>query len=157
MKATHRRNRCIIIAMEETTMPPTVPLLDLPFLAELTAFRRDIHAHPELAFDEKRTAELVARELERHGVEVHRGIAGTGVVGVVRAGTSSRMIGLRADMDALPLVEMNEFPHHSRHPGKMHACGHDGHTAMLLGAARWLAAHPDFDGSVAFIFQPAEE
>ena len=123
-------------------MPPTVPLLDLPFLAELTAFRRDIHAHPELAFDEKRTAELVARELERYGVEVHRGLAGTGVVGVVRAGTSSRMIGLRADMDALPLVEMNEFPHRSRHPGKMHACGHDGHTAMLLGAARWLAAQP---------------
>ena len=113
-------------------MPSTLPLLDLPFLAELTAQRRDIHAHPELAFSEDRTADLVARELERYGLEVHRGLAKTGVVGVLRAGTSSRMIGLRADMDALPLAEMNEFPHHSRHAGKMHACGHDGHTAMLL-------------------------
>jgi hippurate hydrolase len=138
-------------------MPPTLPLLELPFLAELTAQRRDIHAHPELAFDESRTADLVARELERYGLEVHRGIAKTGVVGVLRAGSSPRMIGLRADMDALPLAEMNEFPHHSRHPGKMHACGHDGHTAMLLGAARYLAAHPDFDGIAVFIFQPAEE
>jgi len=138
-------------------MPPTLSPLDLPFLAELTAQRRDIHAHPELAFDENRTAELVARELERYGLEVHRGIAKTGVVGVLRAGTSSRMIGLRADMDALPLAELNEFPHHSRHAGKMHACGHDGHTAMLLGAARYLAAKPEFDGVAVFIFQPAEE
>ena len=138
-------------------MPPTLPLLELPFLAELTAQRRDIHAHPELAFDEYRTADLVARELERYGLEVHRGIARTGVVGVLRAGTSSRMIGLRADMDALPLAEMNEFPHHSKHQGKMHACGHDGHTAMLLGAARYLATHRDFDGTAVFIFQPAEE
>lgn len=138
-------------------MPPTLPLLELPFLAELTAQRRDIHAHPELAFDENRTADLVARQLERYGLEVHRGIAKTGVVGVLRAGSSPRMIGLRADMDALPLAEMNEFPHHSRHPGKMHACGHDGHTAMLLGTARYLAAHPDFDGIAVFIFQPAEE
>ncbi len=138
-------------------MPATLPLLELPFLAELTAQRRDIHAHPELAFDEYRTADLVASELTRHGLEVHRGIARTGVVGVLKAGTSPRMIGLRADMDALPLAELNEFPHHSRHPGKMHACGHDGHTAMLLGAARHLAAHPDFDGTVVFIFQPAEE
>lgn len=138
-------------------MPPTLPLLDLPFLAELTAQRRDIHAHPELAFDENRTADLVARELENYGLEVHRGIAKTGVVGVLRAGTSAKMIGLRADMDALPLSELNEFPHHSKHPGKMHACGHDGHTAMLLGAARYLAANPDFDGIAVFIFQPAEE
>lgn len=138
-------------------MPPTVPLLELPFLAELTAQRRDIHAHPELAFDEHRTADLVAAELTRYGLEVHRGIAKTGVVGVLRAGTSGRMIGLRADMDALPLCEMNEFPHHSRYQGKMHACGHDGHTAMLLGAARYLAGHPDFDGIAVFIFQPAEE
>jgi hippurate hydrolase len=93
----------------------------------------------------------------RYGIEVHRGIAKTGVVGVIRAGTSQRMIGLRADMDALPLAELNEFPHHSRHAGKMHACGHDGHTAMLLGAARYLAASPDFDGIAVFIFQPAEE
>ena len=138
-------------------MPPTLPLLELPFLAELTALRRDIHAHPELAFNENRTADIVARELERHGLEVHRGIAKTGVVGVLRAGTSSRMLGLRADMDALPLCELNEFPHHSKHQGKMHACGHDGHTAMLLGAARYLADNPDFDGIAVFIFQPAEE
>ncbi|WP_043420645.1 M20 aminoacylase family protein [Azonexus hydrophilus] len=138
-------------------MTPTIPLPDLPFLAELTALRRDIHAHPELAFDEYRTADIVARELERYGLVVHRGLARTGVVGVLKAGNSSRMIGLRADMDALPLAEMNEFPHHSKHPGKMHACGHDGHTAMLLGAARYLASHPDFDGTVVFIFQPAEE
>ncbi|PKO35557.1 MAG: amidohydrolase [Betaproteobacteria bacterium HGW-Betaproteobacteria-7] len=138
-------------------MPATPPLLELPFLAELTAQRRDIHAHPELAFDEYRTADMVARELERYGLEVHRGIARTGVVGVLRAGDSSKMIGLRADMDALPLAEMNEFPHHSKHQGKMHACGHDGHTAILLGAARYLATHRDFDGTVVFIFQPAEE
>ena len=138
-------------------MPPALPLLDLPFLAELTALRRDIHAHPELAFNENRTADIVARELERYGLEVHRGIAKTGVVGVLRAGTSQKMVGLRADMDALPLAELNEFPHHSKHQGKMHACGHDGHTAMLLGAARYLALHPDFDGIAVFIFQPAEE
>ena len=138
-------------------MPPTLPLLELPFLAELTALRRDIHAHPELAFNENRTADIVARELERYGLEVHRGIAKTGVVGVLRAGTSSRMLGLRADMDALPLCELNEFPHHSKHQGKMHACGHDGHTAMLLGAARYLADNPDFDGIAVFIFQPAVE
>jgi len=134
-----------------------VKLLDLPFLAELVALRRDIHAHPELAFDESRTSDRVAAELERYGLEVHRGIAKTGVVGVLRAGTSQRMIGLRADMDALPLAELNEFPHHSRHPGKMHACGHDGHTALLLGAARYLAENPNFDGIAVFIFQPAEE
>ncbi|OMG56219.1 peptidase M20 [Azonexus hydrophilus] len=138
-------------------MSPNIPLPDLPFLAELTALRRDIHAHPELAFDEYRTADIVARELQRYGLEVHRGMARTGVVGVLKAGTSTRMIGLRADMDALPLAEMNEFPHHSKHPGKMHACGHDGHTAMLLGAARHLALNPDFDGTAVFIFQPAEE
>ncbi|WP_371323829.1 M20 aminoacylase family protein [Dechloromonas sp. ZY10] len=134
---------------------PHAPIF--PFLAELTALRRDIHAHPELAFDEHRTADLVASELESYGLEVHRGIARTGVVGVLRAGSSGRMIGLRADMDALPLPELNEFPHRSKHPGKMHGCGHDGHTAMLLGAARHLAAHPDFDGVAVFIFQPAEE
>ncbi len=132
-------------------------LLAIPFLAELAALRRDIHAHPELAFHEERTAGIVARELERYGLEVHSGLARTGVVGVLRAGSGRRMIGLRADMDALPLTELNEFPHHSRHPGRMHAWGHDGHTALLLGAARYLAEHPDFDGTVVFIFQPAEE
>ncbi len=134
---------------------PAIPRF--PFLDELAALRRDLHAHPELAFQETRTADIVARELERYGLEVHRGLAKTGVVGVLKAGNSPRMIGLRADMDALPLTELNEFPHHSKQPGKMHACGHDGHTAMLLGAARHLAENPDFDGTVAFIFQPAEE
>ena len=138
-------------------MAATFPLLDLPFLSELTAIRRDIHAHPELAFDEYRTADIVARELQAYGLEVHRGMARTGVVGVLKVGSSSRMIGLRADMDALPLAELNQFPHHSKHAGKMHACGHDGHTAMLLGAARYLAENPDFDGTAVFIFQPAEE
>lgn len=131
--------------------------LHLPFLSELVALRRDIHAHPELAFREHRTADIVVKELQRYGLSVQTGIAGTGVVGVLKAGNSARMIGLRADMDALPLDELNEFPHHSRHPGRMHACGHDGHTAMLLGAARYLADNPDFDGTAVFIFQPAEE
>ena len=125
--------------------------------AALTNLRRDIHAHPELAFDEHRTAALVADRLEAAGIETHRGIGRTGVVGVIRAGSSKRAIGLRADMDALPMQERNTFPHHSKHPGRMHACGHDGHTAMLLGAAEHLARHPDFDGTVVFIFQPAEE
>jgi amidohydrolase len=135
-------------------------ILDLPFLADLVAIRRDIHAHPELAFNEARTAEIVARELAAYGLEVHRGLARTGVVGVLRKGDSGRTIGLRADMDALPLHEKNDFDHRSRHPGQMHACGHDGHSTMLLGAARYLAEHRDsldFDGTVYFIFQPAEE
>jgi amidohydrolase len=132
-------------------------LLELPFLAELATLRRDIHAHPELAFHEMRTADIVAAELARHGLQVHRGLAKTGVVGVLKAGSSRRMIGLRADMDALPLDELNEFPHRSRNQGRMHACGHDGHTAILLGAARYLAQHRDFDGTAVFIFQPAEE
>ena len=132
-------------------------MLNLPFLHELTALRRDLHAHPELAFNEQRTSDIVAAELAKYGLAVHRGLAGTGVVGVLKAGQSGKMIGLRADMDALPLNELNEFPHHSRLPGKMHACGHDGHTAMLLGAARYLANNPDFDGTAVFIFQPAEE
>ncbi len=134
-------------------------LLDLPFLADITAIRRDIHAHPELAFEESRTADVVAQALESYGIEVHRGLAGTGLVGVIKGtgGNSPRMIGLRADMDALPMPELNTFEHRSRHQGKMHACGHDGHTAMLLGAARYLSEHRDFDGTVVFIFQPAEE
>jgi len=125
--------------------------------ARLTAWRRDIHAHPELAFEERRTADLVASALEKAGIEMHRGLAGTGVVGILKAGTRERAIGLRADMDALPLNEQNGFPHRSKHEGKMHACGHDGHTAMLLGAAEYLAATRNFDGTVYFIFQPAEE
>jgi amidohydrolase len=127
------------------------------FHDELTAFRRDIHAHPELGFDESRTAERVAQALESYGIEVHRGVGKTGVVGVLKAGSSRRSIGLRADMDALPIQEANTFDHRSQHAGRMHACGHDGHTTMLLGAARYLAATRHFDGTVHFIFQPAEE
>ena len=135
-------------------------LLDISFLADLVALRRDIHAHPELAFHETRTSDIVARELAAYGLEVHRGLAKTGVVGVLRKGSGGRAIGLRADMDALPVEEKNEFAHCSRHAGKMHACGHDGHTTLLLGAARYLAENKDvldFDGTVYFIFQPAEE
>jgi amidohydrolase len=130
----------------------------LPALTpKIAAFRRDIHAHPELAFDEKRTSEKVASYLDGIGLEVHRGIARTGVVARLALGSSQRAIGLRADMDALPLTELNSFPHHSTHAGKMHACGHDGHTAMLLGAAEVLSRLRSFDGTVYFIFQPAEE
>ena len=126
--------------------------------ARLTDIRRDLHAYPELAFAEHRTADLVARHLESLGIEVHRGLGQTGVVGVVRgAGRGLRAIGLRADMDALSIQERNDFEHQSRHAGCMHACGHDGHTTMLLGAAEALVAHPDFDGTVYLIFQPAEE
>ncbi|MEO7338743.1 MAG: M20 aminoacylase family protein [Caldimonas sp.] len=128
-----------------------------PLHADMTAWRRDIHAHPELGFKETRTADLVARELESFGIEVQRGIGRTGVVGTLRAGSSDRSVGLRADMDALPIVEANAFAHRSTHDGVMHACGHDGHTAMLLGAARYLADTRRFDGVVHFIFQPAEE
>jgi len=123
-------------------------------------WRRDIHAHPELCFDERRTADLVAQRLTEWGIPVHRGLARTGVVGIVHGrdgGACGRAIGLRADMDALPLQELNTFEHASRHAGRMHACGHDGHTAMLLAAARHLAAHREFDGTVYLIFQPAEE
>ena len=127
---------------------------------EIVALRREIHAHPELNYEEVRTAALVARQLERWGVEVHRGIATTGVVGLIQGrdgGRSGRAVGLRADMDALPIQEHNSFAHASTLPGKMHACGHDGHTAMLLAAARHLAATRRFDGTVVLIFQPAEE
>ena len=123
----------------------------------MVALRRDLHAHPELCFEEVRTAQVVAQRLAHWGIPVIRGLAGTGVVGVLRAGTSGRAIGLRADMDALPIQESNTFAHASQHAGRMHACGHDGHTAMLLAAAQHLSAHPDFDGTVYFIFQPAEE
>jgi hippurate hydrolase len=125
--------------------------------AEIQSIRRDIHAHPELRFEEQRTSALVARTLESWGIEVHRGIGGTGVVGVIRNGSSRRSIGLRADMDALPIQEQNQFAHRSTFAGKMHACGHDGHTAMLLAAARHLAEQRPFAGTVVLIFQPAEE
>jgi len=124
---------------------------------ELTGWRRDIHAHPELGFEENRTAGLVADRLRAFGCEVHTGIGKTGVVGVLRAGSGKAAVGLRADMDALPIQEANSFAHRSKRDGKMHACGHDGHTTMLLGAAKVLAETKNFDGTVNFIFQPAEE
>jgi hippurate hydrolase len=125
--------------------------------AELTAFRQDLHAHPELGMAEFRTAEKVASALEALGIEVHRGVGGTGVVGVLRNGSGNRAIGLRADMDALPMEELNDVPYRSTVKGAMHACGHDGHTTMLLGAAKYLAETRNFDGIVHFIFQPGEE
>ncbi len=121
------------------------------------AIRRDIHAHPELGFEEHRTAEIVAHLLQEWGIEVHRSVAGTGVVGVLRSGHGSRTIGLRADMDALPLQELNKFEHRSTHDNQMHACGHDGHTTMLLAAAWHLSQTRNFSGTVNFVFQPAEE
>ena len=139
------------------------PKLIEPILAQaasLTALRRDIHAHPELCYEEVRTADLVAARLTEWGIAVHRGMGVTGVVGIVHGrdgGRSGRAVGLRADMDALPMTEFNTFAHASQHAGKMHACGHDGHTAMLLAAAQHLAKHRNFDGTVYLIFQPAEE
>ncbi|MEX0637706.1 MAG: M20 aminoacylase family protein [Burkholderiales bacterium] len=128
------------------------------FHAELVHIRRDIHAHPELAFEEKRTSQLVADKLAEWGIEVHRGLAKTGVVGVIRGRKDGeRAIGLRADMDCLPMHETAAVPHRSTAPGRMHACGHDGHTTMLLGAARYLVQTRNFAGTVNLIFQPAEE
>jgi amidohydrolase len=125
--------------------------------ASIVAVRRDIHAHPELSFKEVRTSDLIAARLTEWGIPIHRGLGTTGVVGIVKNGTSSRAVGLRADMDALPMQEFNTFPHASQHAGKMHACGHDGHVAMLLAAAKHLAKNRHFDGTVYLIFQPAEE
>ncbi|MGE0423447.1 MAG: M20 aminoacylase family protein [Reyranellaceae bacterium] len=127
------------------------------FASDLTAWRRDIHAHPELGFEEERTSAIVASKLKEFGCEVTTGIGKTGVVGTIRVGNNPRAVGLRADMDALPMDETNTFDHASKHKGRMHACGHDGHTTMLLGAARHLAKTRNFDGTVHFIFQPAEE
>ncbi len=127
------------------------------YQAELTAIRHDIHAHPELGLEEYRTADLVASKLEEWGIEVHRGVGKTGVVGVLRNGNGQGAVGLRADMDALPMREATGLPYASQTPGLMHACGHDGHTTMLLGAAKYLAETRNFNGTVNFIFQPAEE
>jgi hippurate hydrolase len=127
------------------------------FQPELAAIRHDIHAHPELAFEEHRTADIVARRLTEWGIEVHRGLAGTGVVGVVHGRGGEGTVGLRADMDCLPMHETGNVPYRSRHEGHMHACGHDGHTTMLLGAARYLAQTRSFAGTAYLIFQPAEE
>jgi amidohydrolase len=127
------------------------------FHSELTEIRRDIHAHPEIAFEEVRTSDLVAGRLESLGIEVHRGLGKTGVVGTLKSGKGNRAVGLRADMDALPISERNTFDYRSVNEGKMHACGHDGHTTMLLGAAKYLAETKNFDGTIYLIFQPAEE
>jgi hippurate hydrolase len=137
-----------------------MPATALPdaLVDRVAALRRDLHAHPELAFEERRTAEIVAARLCELGIETHTGLAGTGVVGAIRGAGEGRSVGLRADMDALPLDELNVFAHRSRHEGRMHACGHDGHTAMLLGAAEVLAARRHaLAGTVYLIFQPAEE
>ena len=136
-----------------------MPLIDaiVAQQEELARWRRDLHAHPELGFEEERTSDFVAAKLLEFGVQVTRGVGGTGVVGVLRVGNETRSIGLRADMDALPILEENTFAHRSRHDGHMHACGHDGHTTMLLGAAQYLAESRNFRGQVNFIFQPAEE
>jgi amidohydrolase len=136
-------------------MPILPEVLDQ--LDELTRIRRDIHAHPELGFTEERTGDIVAKKLAECGIAVDRGLAKTGIVGTLKCGNSRRAIGLRADMDCLPMQELNAFPHRSTHDGRMHACGHDGHTTMLLGAARHLAKTRNFDGTVHFIFQPGEE
>lgn len=127
------------------------------FHDDMTAWRHDLHAHPETAFEEERTSAFVAGKLAGFGLEVHRGLAGTGVVGTLKVGSGGRAIALRADMDALHIQELNEFAHRSQHDGRMHACGHDGHTTMLLGAARYLAETRNFDGTVYLVFQPAEE
>jgi len=125
---------------------------------EMTSWRRELHQHPELGYEEHWTSDYIAAKLTSFGIEIHRGMGKTGVVGIIRGqGDSSRMIGLRSDIDALPMTEENNFDHVSQRPGVMHACGHDGHTAMLLGAARYLAETRNFDGTVAVIFQPAEE
>ncbi len=140
-------------------MPPRDRILAMQ--PEMTTWRRDFHAHPEIGYEEHRTSEIVATKLAEWGIEVHRGLGGTGVVGVLRgkkgAGHGNRAIGLRADMDALPMDEANTFAHRSTIPGRMHACGHDGHTSMLLGAAKYLAETRNFSGTVHFVFQPAEE
>jgi amidohydrolase len=127
------------------------------FQPDMTAWRREIHRHPETAFEEKVTSEFVAQKLKSFGIEVHRGLAGTGVVGTLKGQPGTRAIGLRADMDALHIHEANDFAHKSENQGRMHACGHDGHTTMLLGAAKYLAETRNFSGTVHFIFQPAEE
>ena len=136
---------------------PTIERINA-FADELTAICRDLHAHPEIGFEEVRTSGIVAENLTNWGIEVHRGLGGTGVVGVLKGkGNGSKRIGLRADMDALPMDENTNLPWSSTIPGRFHGCGHDGHTTMLLGSARYLAETRNFDGTVHFIFQPAEE
>jgi amidohydrolase len=137
-------------------MPVLAPIE--AFADDLTAIRHDFHAHPEIGFEEVRTSGIVAEHLQSWGIETHRGVGKTGVIGILHgARGAGRRIGLRADMDALPMDEMTNLPYRSQNPGRFHGCGHDGHTTMLLGAARYLAAHRDFAGTAVFIFQPAEE
>ena len=146
------------MSSDTTDLPSTVLPELLDQAAGIQALRRDIHAHPELCFEEQRTSDLIARQLADWGIEVHRGLGTTGLVGVIKGRQSgTKAIGLRADMDALPVTEQNKFAHASRHPGRMHACGHDGHVAMLMAAAQHLAARRDFAGTVYLVFQPAEE
>ena len=136
---------------------PTIDRID-GYAEELTAIRRDLHAHPEIGFEEVRTSGIVAEKLKGWGIEVHRGLGGTGVIGVLKGkGNGGKRIGLRADMDALPMEENTNLKWRSTIPGRFHGCGHDGHTTMLLGTARYLAETKNFDGTVHFIFQPAEE
>ena len=136
---------------------PTIDRIQA-YADELTAIRRDLHAHPEIGFEETRTSGIVAEKLSQWGIEVHRGLGGTGVIGVIKGkGSGTKRIGLRADMDALPMEENTNLPWRSTIPGCFHGCGHDGHTTMLLGTARYLAETRNFDGTVHFIFQPAEE
>ncbi|MDH3459587.1 MAG: amidohydrolase, partial [Burkholderiaceae bacterium] len=125
--------------------------------AALAAIRRELHAHPELCYEEQRTSDLIVNALTEWDIPVHRGLGKTGVVAILKSGNSNRAVGLRADMDALPITEHNRFAHASRHEGKMHACGHDGHTAMLLAAGKHLSRHRNYDGTVYLVFQPAEE
>jgi hippurate hydrolase len=151
-------------ALDKMALPTPRPHADgviamklIESILAIAAVRRDIHAHPELCFEEVRTSDVISRQLTDWGIPVHRGLGKTGVVAILKNGTSDRAVGLRADIDALPMTEHNHFAHASQHPGKMHACGHDGHTAMLLGAAKHLAKHRNYDGTVYLIFQPAEE
>lgn len=150
-----RRSKGSYAADHELSMSNIIPEIQV-IEADLVAWRQDFHAHPELAYEERRTSGLVAERMRSWGITVDCGLAQTGVVGTLTRGDGAT-IGLRADMDALPMEETNTFAHRSQNPGRMHACGHDGHTTMLLGAARYLAEHGDFSGTVRFIFQPAEE
>jgi amidohydrolase len=142
--------------LQETAAMPVINSI-AAMRDEMAEWRQDIHAHPELAFEEVRTSQLVADKLESWGIKVTRGLGKTGLVGTLEGLQPGGSIGLRADMDALPMHELNDLPYKSQNPGKMHACGHDGHTTILLGAAKYLAENRNFKGTVHFIFQPAEE
>ena len=132
----------------------------ISLVPEMEKWRQHIHQYPEIAYEEKETSDFIAKKLEEFGIEVHRGFGGTGLVGVIHgqdAGASKKAIGIRADIDALPMIEKTNLPYSSKNEGRMHACGHDGHTTMLLGAAHYLSKTKNFNGTVYCIFQPAEE